>query len=80
MLTAEGPNKIAPRPVPVMWEQLPVTEGIFKEEITKMNAPDMARRTSAFRLDASVRRIEKKPAKRKGRQITPQAMQEPPGR
>ena len=36
MLTAEGPNKMAPSPVPVMWEQLPVTEGIFKEEITKM--------------------------------------------
>ena len=25
-----------------MWLQLPVTEGIFREEITKINAPDIA--------------------------------------
>ena len=31
METAEGPNRIAPSPVPVIWEQLPVTDGIFKE-------------------------------------------------
>ena len=32
ILVTHGPNKIAPRPVPVIWEQLPVTEGIFKRE------------------------------------------------
>ena len=35
---------MAPRPVPVMCEQLPVTEGIFRDEITKTKAPEMAMR------------------------------------
>jgi len=38
-LIAQGPNKTAPRPTPVGWEQLPVTDGIFKAERTKANAP-----------------------------------------
>ena len=37
ILTEQGPKRIAPRPVPVIWEQLPVTEGIFKDEMTKIN-------------------------------------------
>ena len=42
MDTALGPNRIAPRPVPVMCEHEPVTDGILSDEITKMNAPAMA--------------------------------------
>src|SRR5664280_1119321 len=33
-LTAAGPNNTAPKPVPVGWELLPVTEGIFNEDKT----------------------------------------------
>ena len=32
---AVGPKRIAPRATPVGCEQLPVTEGIFKEDSTK---------------------------------------------
>lgn len=39
---------MAPRPVPVMCEQLPEPEGIFSEEMTKMNAPDMASSVMRF--------------------------------
>ena len=35
---AAGPNSTAPRPVPVGWEQLPVTEGSFRAERTNVNA------------------------------------------
>ena len=80
MLTADGPNRMAPRPVPVMWEQLPVTDGIFKEEITNTKAPAIARSTSVLRLASMVFRIEKKPARRNGMQITPHATQKPTGR
>ena len=48
--TALGPKRMAPSPVPVIWEQLPVTDGIFKEEITNTKAPDIARRISVFLL------------------------------
>ena len=80
ILTALGPNKMAPRPVPVMWEQLPVTEGIFSDEITKMKAPAMARSVMDLLLPVKVFLIEKKPAAKKGIQITPHAMQYPTGR
>ena len=63
-----------------MWEQLPVTEGIFSEEITKIKAPDMASRISALRFSCMVFRMEKKPDSKKGRHKRPQAMQKPPGR
>ncbi len=35
-----GRNRMAPRPVPVGWEQLPVTDGIFSADRTNVNAPD----------------------------------------
>jgi hypothetical protein len=41
---------IAPMPVPVGWEQLPVTEGIFREESTKIKAPATARTGNISRL------------------------------
>ncbi len=34
-----GPKSIAPRPVPVGCEQLPVTEGIFKADSTNTKPP-----------------------------------------
>jgi len=34
-----GPKHITERPVPVGWEQLPVTEGSLREERMKMKAP-----------------------------------------
>ncbi len=45
-----GPKSIAPMPVPVGWEQLPVTDGIFREERTKMKAPDTASKGRISRL------------------------------
>ena len=54
MLTVTGPNKIAPSPVPVICEQLPVTDGIFNDESTKMNAPAMARRVMDLRFAETV--------------------------
>jgi len=57
-----------------MWEQLPLTDGILREEITKTKAPDMARRVSALLFSCRTLRIEKNPARRNGRQISPQAM------
>src|SRR5665647_364419 len=36
---AVGPKRIVPRPTPVGWELLPVTEGIFKADKTKAKAP-----------------------------------------
>ena len=80
METAEGPNKIAPRPVPVMWEQLPVTDGIFSEEMTNTKAPDIASRVIRFLCSFKVFLIDRNPAARKGRQSAPHAIQNPPGR
>ncbi len=39
-LMGSGPSMIAPSPVPVGWELLPVTEGILSADSTKVNAPD----------------------------------------
>ena len=75
MLTADGPKRMAPNPVPVMWEQLPVTDGIFSEEITNTKAPAIARSGSSRELAATVFFMEKKPAARKGIHRIPQAIQ-----
>ncbi len=75
MLTAAGPNRIAPRPVPVICEQLPVTDGIFNEEITKINAPAMARTVMIFLLPVRVFLIEKKPQTRNGIHTAPHTRQ-----
>ena len=46
-----GPKRIAASPVPVGWEQLPVTiEGSFSADRTKMNAPATASRGSISRF------------------------------
>ena len=77
---AGTPKRMAARPVPVIWLQLPVTEGIFRDEITKTNAPAMASSSMAFRCSFAMRRMERTPAARKGRQMTPQMTQKEGGR
>jgi len=44
-----GPKQKAERPVPVGWEQLPVTEGSFRDERIKMNPPVTPSKGSASR-------------------------------
>src|SRR5512136_2028522 len=44
-----GPKQMAERPVPVGWEQLPVTEGSFRDERMKMKPPVTPSRGSASR-------------------------------
>ena len=39
---AAGPKSAAPNPLPQGCEQLPVTDGIFKDDNTNMNAPETA--------------------------------------
>lgn len=63
-----------------MWLQLPVTEGIFREEITKTKAPAMAKSSMAFCRSLAMRRIEITPAARTGRQTAPQSTQKEGGR
>lgn len=75
-----GPNKMALSPVPVMWEQLPVTEGIFKDDSKNTYAPQTAKRTMFFRLSANRCFILKKPITKKGRHRAPHATQDPTGR
>ncbi len=36
------PKNMVENPVPVGWDDEPVTEGSLKEDMTKMNAPDRA--------------------------------------
>ena len=59
ILTAVGPKRMAPIPVPVICEQLPVTDGIFKDETTKINAPAIASIEIFLRFADNVFLIEK---------------------
>lgn len=77
---AGTPNKIAARPVPVIWLQLPVTEGILSEEITKINAPDIASSKTDLRRCCIRCRIEMTPAVKNGRHNAPHATQSAGGR
>ena len=79
-LTDAGPNKIAPSPVPVICEQLPVTEGILSDEITKINAPDIAISVKFLLFSFTLFFNEINPAIRNGMQTTPQATQYLAGR
>lgn len=80
MLTALGPKRIAPSPVPVIWEQLPVTDGIFKDEITNTKAPAIARSVMFFRFSFNFFSMEKNPLSKNGIQITPHPIQNFSGR
>ena len=70
---------MAARPVPVMWLQLPVTDGSLSDEITKINAPDIAS-SRALRCACTVRRSRTTPAARNGRHSAPHAAQYAGGR
>ena len=48
MLEMHGPNKMALSPVPVMWEQLPVTEGIFKDDSKKYKCAADSQQNDVF--------------------------------
>ena len=63
-----------------MWEQLPVTEGILSDEITKINAPAMAISVMFLLFSFTLFFNEINPAIRNGRQTTPHATQQPAGR
>ena len=80
ILVTQGPKRIAPRPVPVMWEQLPVTDGIFRDEITNTKAPVIARSVIAFLSLATILRIPIKPNTKNGIQTTYQKTRHPSGR
>ena len=71
-LIANGPNKTVPRPTPVGCEQLPVTEGIFKADRTKANAPDSPRIIFVSGFSSIVLRIERNPKIINGTEITHQ--------
>jgi len=57
-----------------------VIDGIFREEITKMYAPDMAKSVIRFLCSRSVLLMDIKPARRNGMHRIPQAMQCDAGR
>ena len=80
ILVTQGPKRIAPRPVPVIWEQLPVTDGILRDEITKTKAPVIAKRVMVLLSLATILRIFIKPITRKGIQIRSQETHHPKGR
>jgi hypothetical protein len=56
--------------VPVIWLLLPVNDGTFNDETTKIKAPDMANRISKRLLFSNVRLMLAAPASKKGRLIT----------
>ena len=60
-------------PVPVIWEQLAVTEGIFSDDITKINAPDMAIRIRFLLFSFTLFLSEMNPAIRNGSRRAPHA-------
>jgi hypothetical protein len=75
MLAVGAPNKIAASPVPVIWLQLPVTEGIFNDEITKIKAPDIAKSIKARLFSVIMPLIRRRPMIKNGMQSAAQAMQ-----
>ena len=80
MLVVHGPKRIAPSPVPVIWEQLPVTDGILRAEITKIYAPDIAKIVIALGFSENIFFILRNPFTKNGMQTAPQAIQSVGGR
>lgn len=68
-----GRNRIAPSPVPVGCEQLPVTEGIFRADRTKVNAPAAPSSRVLSGLAFTSRVSERTPWTTKGADAAPQA-------
>ena len=75
-----GPNRIAPRPTPVGWEQEPLKEGIFRADSTKAKAPHMASRILALGAASMRFLMEKKPATTKGTHTAPHSRHQFTGR
>src|SRR5665648_483135 len=63
---AVGPKSIVHRPTPVGCELLPVTEGIFKADKTKANAPAIPSNIFKLGWRATVLLMERTPAITKG--------------
>ena len=66
----DGPNRIAPHPVPVGWEQLPVTDGSFKADRTNTNALEVPSSARAEGCSLTIRFSERTPAAINGRETT----------
>jgi hypothetical protein len=62
-----GPNITAPKPIPVGWEQLPVTEGIFKADKTKVKAPARAKSNFSSGLSFVIFTIDLTPKIKNGK-------------
>ena len=75
-----GPNRMAPRPTPVGWEQEPLKEGSFRAESTKAKAPHMARRILARGASSTFLLMDRKPAATKGTHTAPHTTHQPAGR
>ena len=71
----DGPKRIAPSPVPVGCEQLPVTEGIFSDERMKTKAPASARSIFVLLFFFACFCILIPPAIRNGIHTTPHIIQ-----
>lgn len=61
-----GPKRIAPRPVPVGCEQLPVTDGNFRAERTNTKAPEVPRRARVEGCSLTIRLSDRAPPIMKG--------------
>ena len=71
---------MAPRPVPVGWEQLPVTDGNFSAESTKAKAPAAAMLRRAWGFSAKSLLNRTAPVTTKGAEMAYQATQCAAGR
>ncbi len=75
-----GPKRTALAPVPVGWDDDPVTDGSLSEERTKMNAPETASRERSSRSSAMSRRIRTTPYATTGRASANQSAAQNGGR
>ena len=63
----QGPKQMVESPVPVGWEQLPVTDGSFRDDRMKMNPPVTPSRGRASRSVSISRFNWMMPSARQGR-------------
>src|SRR5512136_1769055 len=76
----KGPKAMAGRPVPVGWDELPVTEGSFREERMKTKPPVIPRRGRASRSRERNLRSYRIPRARQGRAASHQRRHHEAGR
>jgi hypothetical protein len=58
---ANGPNRIAPSPVPVGWEQLPVIDGSFSADRINVKAAETPRSILSSGFAVTDRAMERSP-------------------